>query len=156
MATASRLNTGFRALDFLSRRSVDQSSRYDAGVAELRTYTVDRPSEQTIAIGFSDARVDPLEERELVGCRVDCQRGKSDADEACRNTTRLAELGEQRARDLPDDAVGNHRRVERAACLSGLEVEVAHTNGDRASGQAVRPKVRGGARHEREELPGKL
>src|SRR5512143_2388137 len=156
METADKLNTGFRTVDFLSTRSVDQPSRHDAGVAELRSYTIDRPSEQTIAIGFSDARVDALEKRELVGCGVDCQRRKSDADEACRNTTRLAELGEQRARDLPDDAVGDHRRVERTACLSGLEVEVAHTNGDRASGEAVRPKVRGGARHEREEVPRQL
>ena len=71
METADGVNTGFKTVDFLSRRSVDQPSRYDAGVAELRPYTIDRPSEQTVAISFGDARVDALEERELVGCGID-------------------------------------------------------------------------------------
>ena len=113
---------------------------------------IDGPRERPIPIGLRHAGVGALEQGELIARGIGGERRKSNPDEPLRDAACLAQFGEQRPRDLPDDAVGDHWRIERAARLPRLEIEVAHPNGDRARRQPVGAKVAGCSRDEREEL----
>src|SRR5438067_109076 len=81
--------------------------------------------EQAVAVCFGE-RVALLEERELVRRRIDRERRERNAEQPCRHAARLTQPGEEQPGNFEDDAIGDDRRVERAARLPRTEIEIAN------------------------------
>src|SRR5215813_5478183 len=77
---------------------IDESCGKDSLCTELSPYSVDRSREEPVPVGFVGSGIMHLEQRELIGGRVDGERRKTDTDEASRNAARLAKFCQQGSR----------------------------------------------------------
>src|SRR5436190_14182955 len=120
----------------------------DAFRAVLPAHPVDRLCELPVA-GRLDARGLQFE---LIARGHGREAGEPHSHEACRHAPGATQARQQFVRHLENHAIRNHGLTQRALCRASLEIEVAQLHGHRARGQLIAAQVRGGARHQPQQL----